>query len=255
MKKVSLLLVLVASFAFLFSCHKEEGGVIPSIENKITGYTLDTTGVLQLKTSSDFDMVVDMVKLYYVEDTEQTHIFRIDADSIAFKNVLVPKGGGIVDTIWGLKPNTAYKYYAVFEDFTPLVDTIADTLLNWKSVKTMNPGIPERVKADTAWINNDTLWLFGTVRSHWRPLMDSIGLTRDLKFEWGTEEAALDNNVVAQKVLDTIAGGKMEITIGGCIPKRVLTGAAKVWYRAYAKHAWGDGEQSSEIKSISLSAK
>ena len=252
MKKVSLLLVLMTSFAFLFSCQKMEGDDIPSIDSKITGYTLDSTGVLKLETKSNFDMVINMVKLYYVEDTEQTHIFRIDADSITFNNVLVRKGGGIVDTIWGLKPNTAYKYYAVFEDFTPLVDTIADSLLVWKSVKTMNPGIPERVKADTAWINNDTLWLFGTVRSHWRPMVDSVGLTRDLKFVWGTEEAALDNNVVAQKVKDTIAGGKLEVKISGFIPKGVLTDAAKVWYKAYAKHAWGDGERYSEIKSISL---
>lgn len=252
MKKVSLLLVLMTSFAFLFSCQKMEGDDIPSIDSKITGYTLDSTGVMKLETKSNFDMVINMVKLYYVEDTEQTHIFRIDADSITFNNVLVPKGGGIVDTIWGLKPNTAYKYYAVFEDFTPLVDTIADTLLNWKSVRTMNPRLLDRVTADTAWMKKDTLWLLGTVRSHWRPLMDSVGLTRDLYFVWGTAEGTLDNMITAQPVKDTVVGGNLEVKISGFLPKGVLAGAVRVWYQAYAKHAWGDGEKYSEIKSVSL---
>ena len=175
MKKVSLLLVLMTSFAFLFSCQKMEGDDIPSVDSKITEYSLDSTGVLKLKTSSSFDMVVDMLKLYYVEDTSQPQIHRIDADSIILRNVVVRKGGSAVDTVWELKPNTRYKYYAVFQDFMPLVDTIADTLLVWKSVKTMNPGVPDKVTADTAWIKKDTLWLVGTVNSHWRPLMDSIG--------------------------------------------------------------------------------
>lgn len=255
MKKVSLLLVLMTSFAFLFSCQKMEGDDIPSIDSKITGYTLDSTGVMKLETKSNFDMVINMVKLYYVEDTAQTYFSRIDSDSITFKNVLVRKGGSIVDTVWKLKPNTSYKYCAIFEDFIPLVDTIADSVLVWQSVKTMNPRSPEMVVADTAWMKKDTLWLLGTVRSHWRPLMDSVGLTRDLNFVWGTAEGTLDNMITAQPVKDTVVGGNLEVKISGFIPKGVLAGAVRVWYQAYAKHAWGDGDKYSEIKSISLSTK
>lgn len=255
MKKVSLLLVLIASFAFLFSCQKMEGDDIPSIDGVITGYSLDSTGVLKLTTTSNFKMTIDMLKLYYVEDALQPQAFRAKADSIILRNIVVPKEGGIADTIWALKPNTVYKYYAVFQDFTPLVDTIADSLKVWKQVKMMNPSLPERVTADTAWMFKDTLWLLGSVCSHWRPLTDSLGLTRDLKFLWGTTVESLDHEMFAQKVKDTLKEAKLEVSFQGFIPKNKLQGADKVWFKAYAKHAWGDGEKYSALDSISLSTK
>lgn len=256
MKKLSLLLVLMASFAFLSSCHKMEGDDISSVDSKITEYVLDSTGVLKLRTTSSYDLIIDMLKLYYIEDTSQHQVYRIDAaDSIILRNVMVRKGSGIADTVWELKPNTPYKYYAVFQDFMPLVDTIADTLLPWKSMKTMAPNSPERVKTDSAWLSKDTLWLLGTVRSHWRPLVDSIGLTRDLKFVWGTTGTSLDNEVVAQKVKDTLMDAQLEVKFKSFIPKKDFEGIEEVWYKAYVKNAWGDGERYSALDSIPCSKK
>lgn len=259
MKKVSLLLVLMTSFAFLFSCQKMEGDDIPSVDSKITDTVVDNAGVLTITTTSDYDMLIENVKIYYVS-ADSAYFVGHASDSIIISNVLVKKGSGIetiVDTLWSLEPGATYLYTAIFRSFgqsDPILDTIKnDTIMEkpYKRVQMMYPGIPE-VAADDASLKNDTIWFPGTVRSHWRALMDKDGLTKDLKFSWGTTETSFDHELVAM-VTDTLCeGDHLTIIFKAGVPKRKLQDANVVWYKAYAKHAWGNGEQYSEAKSFSF---
>lgn len=262
MKKVSLLLVLIASFAFLFSCHKMEGDDIPSVDSKITEYKLDSTGVLKLTTTSEHDMIINMLKIYYVS-RDSVEFIGNQSDSVVLNNVAVKQGNGIetiVDTIWKLAPASSYLYVVAVGGLgqsEPVIDTIktgTDTITPFKVVTTMNPVRPQ-VTVGNAYLKNDTLWLNGSVTSYWRALMNKDGLTTALKFNWGVTSSSLDNEYVG--VIDAIQNqaGNMTIDFKKGIPMKALQGVVEVWYQAYAKHAWGDGENFSEIKSISLSTK
>ena len=254
MKKMRFLLVLAVSVLFVVSCHKIEGDDIPEMDKSLS-CSIDTAGVLTVTTTSSSGMLIDLMKLYYVDASLQS-IDRVDIDSVFLADVFVKKDHPLIDTLWEMEPNMQYKYCVIFKDFTQLseFDTISDTTQVWLPMHTMNPTSPESVKADTAWMKNDTLCLFGTVKSHWRPLMDSIGLTRDLKFVWGTTEEMLTDTLIAEVVKDTLISSSLRINIKGIIPSADLQGAGTVWYKAYAKNAWGNGAKSSEPKSVSLNS-
>lgn len=252
MKKVRFLWVLMLGCLFVTSCHKLEGDEIPEV-NKTLSYELDSTGVFRVATSSSSGVFIDVLKIFYMEQGLQA-MSHNTADSVILKDVFV-KGNTPVDTLWKLEPNKVYEYCVVIKDFTQMsvVDTISDTTQVVMETHMINSRIPKVVKADSAWVAHDTLWLSGTVRSHWRPLMDSIGLTRDLKFIWGATESLTDT-VVAQIVKDTLEGTDLNIDLRGIIPMNELQGVNQVWYRTYVKNAWGIGEKCSDIRSVTISS-
>lgn len=250
MKTMRFLLVLMISALFMVSCHKIEGDDIPEI-GKTLRYSVDSAGVLTVNSNSSFGVLIDSLKLYYVEDRAQDVYSRIDADSVLLTNLFVKADDTPVATLWNLKPNAKYKYFVVYNDFTQILPIVTNDEIEWDSVQIMNPENPE-VKADSAKIADDTLWLYGTVKSHWRPLMDERGLTRDLKFVWGAE--SLNDTLVAEVVKDTLMDSKLSVNILGAIPVDDLQGAGMIIYKAYAKNAWGNGENYSDPRTVSISS-
>lgn len=252
MKRISFLLLVIIGTFLLASCQKPEGDDVPNMGKKLS-YSIDTAGVFSLTSTSESGMVVDLLKLYYTKDQAQTVIHKNEVDSIVRESVLVKKSAPFRDTIWTLEPNTAYKYYVDVRDFASetLADTIADTLLVWLPVRTMDPGRP-KVSADSAKMVGDTLWLYGTVKSHWRALTNSNGIGGDMCFYYGDSESSVDNRVEAVTVNDTVIGGDLKINIKGFIPSTGLQDLDTVWYKVYAKHVWGDGEKLSAGKEMPL---
>ena len=111
----------------------------------------------------------------------------------------------------------------------------------------------QAVTADSAKIEQDTLWLYGTVKSHWRALMDKDGLGCETSFYWGsTEDGVKDHVVTADVEIDTLINGSLRLNAKGFVPVSDLQGMDAIWYQAHAKHVWGEGEKDSDKKSKTL---
>lgn len=242
MRKFNLYLVLSFVALLFVSCQKPEGTKVPLVENQIEYDINDTTTVFTLSTSAlTSGMLLDSAVLYYESPMGVIEV-------VVFDSVTISKEHPKIDTLWELEPNTEYSYWMKVEDFTFAFDTITEK----KSVKTIDPGLPE-VSADTNYVSGGDLMLWGKVTSFWRALMNENGIGATFDIYWGTSkeeiDAKIDANVLSKKLTKD---HKLELTVGGVIPSDSLQNVDTIWYQVYAKHIWGTGEKLSDAKAVPM---